>query len=44
MLHGNQSIAFGDAGYQGINKRPDAKVEVIWHSAMRRAKRRALNK
>ena len=44
MLQGNQSIAFGDAGYQGIDKRPDAKAEVIWHAAMRPAKRRALNK
>ena len=23
LLHGNESVAFGDAGYQGIEKRPD---------------------
>lgn len=22
MLHGQESVAFGDAGYQGIEKRP----------------------
>ena len=44
LLHGNESIAFGDAGYQGIEKRPDAKADVIWHVAMRPGKRRALNK
>ena len=35
---------FGDAGYQGIEKRPDARADVIWHVAMRPGKRRALNK
>ena len=44
LLHGEESIAFGDAGYQGIEKRPDAKADVIWHVAMRPDKRRALNK
>ena len=44
LLHGNESIAFGDAGYQGIEKRPDAKADVIWYVAMRPGKRRALNK
>ena len=37
-------MAFGDAGYQGIEKRPDAKADVIWYVAMRPGKRRALNK
>ena len=35
---------FGDEGYQGIEKRPDARADVIWHVAMRPGKRRALNK
>jgi IS5 family transposase len=33
-----------DAGYQGIEKRPDAKTGVTWHVAMRPGKRKALNK
>jgi IS5 family transposase len=44
LLHGQESVAFGDAGYQGIDKRPDARADVIWHVAMRPGKRRALNK
>ena len=37
-------MAFGDAGYRGIDKRTDAKGGVTWHVAMRPGKRRALNK
>ena len=44
LLHGKESIAFGDAGYQGIEKRPDAKADVTWYVAMRTGKRKALNK
>ena len=44
LLHGEESIAFGDAGYQGIEKRPDAKADVTWYVAMRTGKRKALNK
>ena len=44
LLHGEETVAFGDAGYQGIQKRPDAKPEVTWHIAMRPGKRKALNK
>ena len=44
LLHGQEVVAFGDAGYQGIQKRPDAKTDVTWHVAMRAGKRRALNK
>ena len=44
LLHGQETVAFGDAGYQGIDKRPDAKADVAWHVAMRPGKRRALNK
>ena len=43
LLHGQESIAFGDAGYQGVEKRPDAKADVTWHVAMRPGKRKALN-
>jgi IS5 family transposase len=44
LLHGEEAYAFGDAGYQGIDKRPDAKAGLTWHIAMRPGKRRALNK
>ena len=44
LLHGQEAIAFGDAGYQGIEKRPDAKRGVTWHIAMRPGKRKALDK
>jgi IS5 family transposase len=43
LLHGQEVVAFGDAGYQGIEKRPDAKADIIWHVDMRPGKRRALN-
>ena len=44
LLHGQESVAFGDAGYQGIEKRPDATEDVTWHVAMRPGKRKVLNK
>ena len=44
LLHGQETQAFGDAGYQGIEKRPDARLEVDWHIAMRPGKRKALDK
>ena len=44
LLHGEESVAFGDAGYQGIDKRPDAKKGVTWHIGMQPGKRRALDK
>ena len=37
-------MALGDAGYQGIEERPDARPEVDWHIAMRPGKHCALNK
>jgi IS5 family transposase len=43
LLHGQEKEAFGDAGYQGIEKRPDAKKGVTWHIAMRPGKRAALD-
>ena len=44
LLLGEETVAFGYAGYQGIEKRPDAKPDVPWHIAMRPGKRKALNK
>jgi IS5 family transposase len=44
LLHGEETEAFGDAGYQGAHKRPDAKPGVHWNIAMRPGKRRALDK
>jgi transposase, IS5 family len=44
LLHGQESDAFGYAGYQGASQRPDAKADVRWHTAMRPGKRRALDK
>jgi IS5 family transposase len=43
LLHGLESVAFGDAGYQGVEKRADATKDITWHVAMRPGKRRALN-
>ena len=42
LLHGDEEAAFGDAGYQGVDKRPEAKGPT-WHVAMRPGKRRQLN-
>jgi IS5 family transposase len=44
LLHGQETDAFGDAGYQGVHKRPDARQDVTWHVAMRPGKRKALDK
>ena len=44
LLHGEETHAFGDAGYQGVEKRADAPADVTWHVAMRPGKRRALDK
>ncbi len=44
LLHGDESDAFGDAGYQGAHKRPNASPDVTWHVAMRPGKRAALDK
>jgi IS5 family transposase len=42
-LRGEEAEVFGDAGYQGADKRPNAKKAVTWHVAMRLGKRRAGN-
>ena len=43
LLHGDETQAFGDAGYQGVEKR-DSNLEcpVTWHIALRPGKRKAL--
>ncbi|WP_066335903.1 IS5 family transposase [Azohydromonas lata] len=43
LLHGEESEAWGDAGYQGTHKRPDAKQAVRWNVAMRPGKRAKLD-
>ena len=42
LLHGDEEVAFGDAGYQGVHKRAEAQGPT-WHVAMRPGKRRQLN-
>lgn len=44
LLHGEEAEAWGDAGYQGAGKRPDAKPGVRWNIAMRPGKRKQLDK
>jgi transposase, IS5 family len=44
LLHGEETQGYGDAGYQGIDKRPNADKNVQWKIAMRPGKRKALNK
>ena len=43
-LHGQERFGFGDAGYRGIEKRPNARLDVIWHIAIGPGKRKKLNK
>ena len=44
LLHGEETSVFADAGYQGANKRPDARPGVCWYVAMRPGKRKKLDK
>jgi transposase, IS5 family len=44
LLHGQETEALGDAGYQGADKRPDANPKVTWNVAMRPGKRKQLDK
>ena len=39
LLHGEETVVFADAGYQGAHKRPEA-TGVAWQVAMRPGKRR----
>lgn len=44
LLHGEECNAWGDAGYQGVDKREEFKdSKVRWEVAMRPGKRRALD-
>ena len=42
LLHGEETVAFADAGYQGVHKRPEAEGPK-WYVAMRPGKRRQLD-
>ena len=43
LLHGDETDVFGDAGYQGVEKREEnLELPVTWHVAMRPGKRKAL--
>ena len=43
LLHGDETDAFGDTGYQGVEKREESmECPVTWHVAMRPSKRKAL--
>jgi transposase, IS5 family len=42
LLHGDETHAFGDAGYRGVDKREEAQGPQ-WHVAMQPGKRRALD-
>jgi len=43
LLHGEETVAFGDAGYQGVEKREEHRnSDVQWEVAMRPDKRKAL--
>lgn len=45
LLHGDETDAFGDAGYQGVEKREEnLELPVTWHIAMRPSKRKTLDK
>ncbi|MDF3886701.1 IS5 family transposase [Cupriavidus basilensis] len=45
LVHGDETDVFGDAGYQGVEKRGEMQaIAANWHVAMRPGKRRALNK
>lgn len=43
LLHGEEQTVYGDAGYQGVEKREEAsQSDAKWHVSMRLGKRRAL--
>lgn len=43
LLHGEETDVFGDAGYQGVEKREEnKKTDVNWHTALRPGKRKVL--
>jgi transposase, IS5 family len=42
LLHGQETVAFGDSGYRGVGKREEAQGPT-WHVAMEPGKRRQLD-
>jgi IS5 family transposase len=42
LLHGGEAVAFGDAGYIGLEQRPGHQGRVEWQVAMKPGQRRAL--
>ena len=44
LLHGQETVVFADARYQGADKRPDARPDVHWQVAMRPGRRKKLDK
>ena len=45
LVHGEETDVFGDAGYQGVDKRAETQgIDVNWHVAMRPGKRKVLDK
>ena len=43
LLHGGETVVWGDAGYQGVhNREEDLGLEVEWQVAMRPGRRRQL--
>jgi IS5 family transposase len=43
LLHGDETAAIGDAGYQRMEKRTENVGKAVkWHVAMKRSKRKAL--
>lgn len=45
LLHGEEEAVYGDAGYQGVERRPEnAGTKVRWYVAMRLGKRKALGR
>ena len=44
LLHGEETVVFADAGYQGADKRPNANPSVRWQVAMRPGERKKLDK
>ena len=44
LLHGGETVVWGDAGYQGVHKREENRgLEVEWRVAMRPGRRRQLD-
>ena len=44
LLHGDEQVVFADSGYQGADKRPEARHGVNWHIARRPSARKPYEK